>query len=367
MTGLTIGLSLSPTWLRGGAWRDPSSGIEDLLSGELFIRAAQLAEQAHMDFVFKPDALLLKKEPLVTWPGFTGLDPVVMMSVIARETHSIGLVPTFSSSFTQPYFVARETQSLNHISRGRAGWNVVTSLGGKDNFVGVEQRTSVELYQDAQDYVETVRRLWGSYPASAIVLDRHQGIFAKPELVRPISSPGVFDVAGPLTVPAYDDHPLPLLHAGGSAQSKHCAARYADAVFAMNATTESGVALKEELAELAEREGREPTAVRVLPGLSLCLASNREKAEDLAAQSFDSYAPGHVKHWSVVGTPSDAVEAIVRRYEAGGADGFIALPAGSWNSLQLLVDEVIPRLAELGLFRSEYHSHTLRGHLGMGE
>lgn len=337
-----IGLSLSPTWLRGDSWRRADSRVTGLLDGEALIEAAVMAERGGLDFVFKPDALSLTVEAVGAWPAQTGPDPIVLMSAIARETSRIGLIPTCSATFAPPYLVARELQTLDRLSHGRAGWNVVTSLGGAENFDAPE-RTSDERYRDARDMIDVVRSLHASYPAAAVFADP-DGVYADAALLRTVDPIGRFSVRGPLTVPAAVDEPMPLLHAGGSPASRQLAAERADAVFAMTPTVEAGRELRADLA--SRSEGAPP---RVLPGLALCLAGTRAEAERLHRAAMAGHGGG-AAHWTVVGTPSDAADEIERRLDSGAADGVIALPMGSWHSIELLVAEVVPSLIDRGVF-----------------
>ncbi|MGO1768523.1 MAG: LLM class flavin-dependent oxidoreductase [Microbacterium sp.] len=346
MTGdALVGLSLSPTWWRGDAWRSDGHRVAGLVTGEALIDAARLADAAGAHFVFKPDALSLDPAQLRSWPGRTGPDPVVLMTAIARETRAVGLVPTVSTSVHAPYAAARELQTLDQLSAGRAGWNAVTSLGGTEK-VGVADLPHQERYARARDMILTVRRLHASYPASAIRLDP-EGSFADPGEVHPIERTPTFDVAGPLTVPAVVDEPMPLLHAGGSPAATDLAARFADAVFAMSLEAADGARQRRDLAERAARAGR-IRAPRVLPGITLCLAGTRAAAEHRFAAGAEGGGAG-APHWSVVGTPADAADAISRRVEAGAADGVIALPFGGWESVERFADGVLPLLAERGV------------------
>lgn len=355
MSALTIGLSLSPTWLRGDAWRRADSRVEEMYSLEFSLRAAELAEQAHLDFVFKPDALTLDPQGLAGGAGFSGLDPFVLMSALAARTERIGLIPTVSASYSSPFAVARQLASLDRISRGRAGWNVVTSLGGRENFG--ELTAPADPYANASDFVRVVEELRQSFPAEALRFDRDGGAFADPALVRRIGAVGRYSSAGPLTTPALSREPLPMLHAGGSPASELFAIAHADGVFTMSPDAGSAAALRDRL--------RSPRSPRVLPGLALCLAASRAEAEDLAAGSGSGDGRG-ARHWTIVGTPDDAVAEILDWHRAGAIDGLIALPMASWGSLELFLREVVPALAAQGAFRTDYTGTTLREHLEDG-
>lgn len=365
---LHIGLCLSPTWLRGSAWRRADSRVEESFSSDFYLDVAQMAESARLDFVFKPDTLFLDSSVLADWPGLATLDPTVLLASLARETTRIGLVSTASTAFDHPYQVARRLQSLDAVSHGRAGWNVVTALGGHENFGLDEMPTSPQRYARAQEFVDVVQELWRSFPRQALVMDRASGRFADTTRLRPIAHRGEhFAVAGPLDVPAHERGRLPIVQAGDSAAGRDLAARVADAVFAATPQTADGVSLRQELRRRAVWHGRDPGAVRVLPGLSMFLASSADQARLLHAESAAlSRHPRGAPHWTVVGTADDVVASVLDRVEAGAADGFIALPGGSWESLAIFTQEVVPRLVDRGAFREEYSGSTLADHLGVG-
>ncbi|UJJ29996.1 NtaA/DmoA family FMN-dependent monooxygenase [Halopseudomonas maritima] len=430
---LCIGLSLAATWLNGDAWCRPDSRVEALHSVDLYAELARRAESACIDFVFRPDSLFIDPATLEHGPGFSGLDPTLLMTALARETRHIGLVTTASTTFNQPYIVARQLQSLQQISAGRAGWNVVTALDGQQNF-GLQEMPSADArYARAAEFTAAVRQLWRSYPAEALALDRAGGRYADSSRVRPIDFDGQhLAVQGPLSLPGHPAGEVPLFQAGASEVGREFAAQIADAIFAATPDMHSARALRADLQARTSRLGRGPGAVRVLPGLSLYLAGTRAQAQELfeAARSEQQRArklaalqplmqvdlsqlpadqPLGVdamiaegapvrsrthatllrqllqrerltlaqllrrpevsgsSHWQVVGTVADALVEIRRWHAAQAIDGFIALPGGSLQSLALCCDELVPALADLGLFRHSYRSSTLRGHLGLAE
>lgn len=428
---LCIGLSLSATWMKGLGWRRPDSGAEQLYSSDLYVKLAQRAEQAKLDFVFKPDALLLHAAALDHSPGFGGLDPTLLMAAIARETKRIGLVTTMSTMFNSPYIAARQLQSLHWLSNGRAGWNMVTALAGADNFSAEPMPSSAARYAQAEEFAEVVRKLWRSFPHEALLLERSSGRFADHSRIMAIDHSGEhFSVQGPLNMPAHAAGAPPLFQAGASARGRSFAAAAADAVFAAAPDRAAGAELRADLRRRARQFGREPDAVRVLPGMYFFLGRTRDEAQELhreahvhlgaelryaALQSLlgldlrdwptgqrvtgellpDLERPPHSRthaelllqyvaserptvqellnrpevtasgHWVVVGTVEDAAREIMAWHEGGALDGLIALPGGSLQSLELLLDELVPMLAERGLFRREYAGTTLRSHLGM--
>lgn len=282
---LHIGLSLSPTWLRGEAWRRPDSRVEHMFDSAFYTELALKAEAAHLDFVFRADSLYVDPEGLGTAPGFSAPDPTVLLASIAQATRHIGLVTTASTTFNTPYTVARQVQSLNWASKGRAGWNIVTALDGERNFGLASMPDAEWRYERAREFVDIVRDLWSGYPAEALVMDRETGRFADTSRIRRTAHQGQhFSVEGPLTLPAHPSGHLPLFQAGASPTGRDFAARYADAIFAAVPSMDAAISLRTDLRQRAQNLGRSPDAIRVLPGLGLVLAPTVAEARDIHAQ-----------------------------------------------------------------------------------
>ncbi|WP_022871681.1 NtaA/DmoA family FMN-dependent monooxygenase [Nesterenkonia alba] len=428
---LHIGLSISPTWLRGASWRRTDSEAEQMHTLSFVRRAAEMAEQAHLDFLFRADSLFLNPQALASSPGFSSTDPTVQLAALAAVTERIGLVTTASSTFYDPYLLARQLMSLHWMSEGRAGWNLVTSLDGAENFSQQSMPTAEARYDRAESFLQLVRQLWETYPAEAVTVDRQAGRYADPGLIRSMPEPlGEFDVAGPLTVPQHPAGSPPIFQAGASERGREFAAVHADAVFASAPTLQEAAGLRAELRARAERAGRTPEAVRLLPGLVLVLAETAEQAQDIheagkepisdsariarlsrvigadlsdleLAQRIPESVLQKISqtprsrthqqlvlrliraeqptlrellrspvgspsaHWQVVGTPAQAATEIGRWQDAGAIDGVVALPSGSWRSVELFCREVIPQLVAEGRFRSDYTGTTLADHLGL--
>ncbi|RDD68748.1 LLM class flavin-dependent oxidoreductase [Paracoccus versutus] len=426
---LCIGMSVAPTWLSGEGWRHRDSGIEGLYSSDLALDVARRAEAAHMDFVFRPDASFLPLPVMAQSFGFSSLDPTLLLASIARETRRIGLVTTISTTFGHPYHAARQLMSLHWLSRGRAGWNVVTALQGNENFGLPEMPSSEARYARAAEFTEVVRRLWASFPAEALLVDRENGRYADTDLILPIDHHGPqFQVSGPMNLPQYPGPDIPLMQAGGSSLGVDFAGQVADMVFGMTPDMPTALEMRRQLSERALAHGRQPRDVRLLPGLSLYLGETRDEARalflttharidrrqrmrlaqeflgldlrdwpedrpitpaDLPADHRSSRCASHCEalrrivrdqrptpadllarpeilasvHWQVIGTVEDAVREIAAWFRAGAIDGFIAVPGGSIRSLDLLLEALIPRLVQQGLFRPRYSADTLRGHL----
>lgn len=428
---LHIGLSIAATWLSGSAWRRADSGAEGLFGSEFYLDLARRAEAAKLDFLFRPDTLFLDPAMAEKAPGFSSLDPSILIASLVRETQRIGLVTTASTTFNPPFVVARQLQSLNWLSGGRVGWNVVTSLDGQRNFGLDSMPDAAQRYAQAEEFTQVVKALWDSYPAEALHIDRATGQFANSQQIQPLNHQGdFFQVAGPLNTPAPARGSVPLFQAGASDIGRQFAARIADATFAATPDIEAGIELRQDLRRRAKAQGRQPDDIRVLPGFSFYLADSQAQAQELfqathadterarlitkaegllgmdlsqlagdqpitpdllppADQSVRSRTHTDLvrrlieresptlddlirrpevmgsAHWLVVGTVDDAVDAIVERHQAGAADGIIALPGGSVDSLHRFLESVVPRLVERGLFRADYSGDTLADHLGM--
>lgn len=301
---LCIGLSLSATWMKGDGWRRPDSGVEKMGSIDYYIELAKMAEKSKLDFLFRADYLYVSPQMLGDSSNFGSPDPTMMFAAIARETERIGLVTTISTTFNPPYVVARQLQSLHWLSNGRAGWNIVTSIEGAENFGDSPMPSPQERYAKAREFTEIVCKLWESFPNEAIVIDRESGIFSDKEKVAAINHSGeFFSVKGPLSLPAHKSGPIPLFQAGASDTGRNFASSVADAIFAAMPDLESGVELRNDLRRRAKEHGRDPDTIRVLPGLYFFLADTREKAHELhkAAHAHLSIERRHASLQSVLG------------------------------------------------------------------
>ncbi|MGX1830936.1 NtaA/DmoA family FMN-dependent monooxygenase [Paenibacillus taichungensis] len=279
---LSIGLSLNATWNKGDGWRHPDSGVEQTGSIDYYIHWAKMAENAKLDFLFRADYLYISPQMLGDSSNFGSPDPTLFFAAIARETNRIGLVTTISTTFNPPFVVARQLQSLNWISNGRAGWNIVTSIEGADNFGNSLMPSPEERYAKAIEFTDVVCKLWDSFPNEAIVIDRETGMFADKEKVTAIHHSGeFFNVKGPLTLPSHPSGTIPLFQAGASDIGRNFASSVADAIFAAMPDLESGVELRSDLRKRAVEHGRDPNTIKVLPGLYFFLADTHEEALEL--------------------------------------------------------------------------------------
>ncbi|MEU5694998.1 LLM class flavin-dependent oxidoreductase [Actinosynnema sp. NPDC020468] len=284
MTQLHLNLFLHDTGHHEASWRLPESDPHGHLSIAYHERLARTAEAALFDSVFLADAPVL-------W-GHVGrrpsgtLEPTVLLTALARATSRIGLIATASTTYNEPFNLARRFSSLDHVSGGRAGWNIVTTAGDEAarNFGLEGQPAHVDRYERADEFLTVAKKLWDSWDDDAIVADKDRGVHAEAARVRAIDHEGPhFRVRGPLNVPRSPQaYPL-LVQAGSSENGRGFAARHAEAVFTAQQTLARAQAFYADLKRRAAAAGRDPDHVKILPGLVPVIGST--EAEALAAEA----------------------------------------------------------------------------------
>lgn len=261
------------------AWRHPASTKKALSDLAYYRDLALAAEAAKLDSIFLADALALGEE--LAYAARGELEPLTLLGALAALTERIGLIATASTTYNEPYNLARQFASLDHLSGGRVGWNIVTSWapGAAANFgqeaqVGIDQR-----YARAHDFVEAVSKLWDSWAADAIVDDRDSGTYALPERVRRAEHRGShFNVAGALNIPRSPQGRPVFVQAGASTDGRAFAARYAEAIFTAHLNKESAIAFYADVKTQARTLGRAPDQIVILPGLSAAIGSTEAEA-----------------------------------------------------------------------------------------
>ena len=410
-----------------GSWRMPGVDPTSYTSFDAKVLQAQAAERGKLQFLFLPDgpssvAADIEHEA----PGFN-LDVMMTLAAVARGTDRIGMVATGSTTFNEPYNLARQFKALDIMSHGRAGWNAITSAGDDvaANY-GVRIPSSADRYGRAHEVVRIVQALWGSWGRDAWVHDQASGRFARSAEVAPINLGGKYVASrGPLYIPPSEQGQPVIFHAGGAgANALALAGRYASAVIGAAFTVEDARMQRAAFRDAAERAGRDPDEIKFIPGLMTTIAGDKRAALDrritLTDRTFPQRAaylqqmlgvridparldeplsreqlaavrpsPGDPRSshaakiasegWSlrdvlahgvidyqpvVAGPPTEVADHMQHWFEAEAADGFWVAPDVYHDGLDDFVDGVVPILQQRGLFHLDYAGTTLRDHLG---
>jgi FMN-dependent oxidoreductase (nitrilotriacetate monooxygenase family) len=276
------------------AWRLPESDPFAPTDIDFYIRIAQLAEAGKLDSIFFADAPVLMASPEFRPAGF--LEPTVLLGAISVATKRIGLIATASTTYNSPYNLARRFAAVDHISHGRAGWNIVTtsSVAAADNFSQDGQVRHLDRYERAAEFLDVVTRLWDSWDDEAVLADKETGVWAAPSRVREINHHGkYFDVRGPLNVPRIPQGRPVLVQAGSSEDGRNFASQYAEAIFTAQRTLKEGQAFYEDVKRRAAGHGRSGEEVVILPGVVPFLGSTETEARAREQQFTDHINPAH--------------------------------------------------------------------------
>lgn len=405
-------------------WRHPDVPGNASIDIDWYIRHAKLAEDAKFDLIFIVDSPYITPD---TSPHFLNrLEPLTLLSAVASHTSHIGLVGTLTTSYWEPYNVARQFGSLDHISRGRAGWNVVTTgLEGAARNYGRDAHFEHGVrYERALEFVRVVQGLWDSYEDDAFPVDKDGGLFLHKDKQHPLNHNGKhFSVAGPLALTRSRQGQPVIFQAGDSSEGRYLGANIAEGTFAASPDFESGREYYADLKARAAALGRNPDEIKVLPGLFPIIADTDEEAQRIAREQVDNLdidkllvqlgrafnyhdfrqydldAPfpdltgvtlnsykgaaerliriareeqltlrqaAYRNQWAkgFVGSPATIADEIERWFTGRAADGF-NLNVGTPDSFALFREGVVPILQQRGLFRTDYAHDTLRGHLGL--
>jgi FMN-dependent oxidoreductase (nitrilotriacetate monooxygenase family) len=419
-----LGVFVLGTGNHSAGWRYEGAAVSN---NDLAVtqEIARIAERGKFDLLFISDGLVMDPGD---HPSFLcRFEPTTLISALSAATRHIGLGATVSTSFAEPYHVARTFASIDHLSNGRAAWNVVTSSLAKAalNF-SRERHMEHELrYEVANEFVDVVRGLWDCWDDDAIVADKGSGRYIDPARVRPLNHKGrFFQVAGPINIArSPQGHPV-IIQAGGSPSGLELAARTADVVFSVVQELESAKAAYAELKGRMAKYGRPPETLAILPGVMPVIGRTEAEARDklsllqswltpsnaavlvssrigydVSGHPLDGPVPapppdGNSRtfsrvlfdtarrekmtlrdlynltaaargHWVVCGTPQHVADILEEWFAAGAADGFNILPPYFPGGFADFVDEVVPELQRRGLYRREYQGTTLRDHLGL--
>lgn len=406
-------------------WRHPNAQPGASTDLKYYQAHAKLAEQGKFDFLFIADSLFITEK---SSPHYLNrFEPVTLLSALAAVTSHVGLVATVTASYAEPFNVARQFASLDHLSGGRAGWNVVTSWldGTAANFSKTEHLGHDDRYRRAEEFVQVVRGLWDSWEDDALVHDKAAGVFFDPAKLHTLNHQGeFFKVQGPLNIARSAQGQPVIFQAGSSDSGRNFAARNADAIFVGQDSIEEARAYYRDVKARATGFGRDPNSLFILPALSPVVGSTEAEAEalwheranlvsieaalrmlgrnfndyDFTQHELDAPFPEFGKEalnssqgavlkvtqaareegltlrdvalrfatprGNFVGTPEQLADKFELWLESGGSDGFV-IGESLPGQFQRLVETVIPILQKRGSFRQDYEGSTFRENLGI--
>lgn len=282
-----LGAFFHPTGHHVASWLHPDAQIDAGTNFRHYVELAQMSERAKFDLMFLADALAIRDgnlQALSRWPQYMAyFEPITLLSGIAGLTERIGLVSTATTSYNEPYNVARKYASLDHISGGRAGWNVVTSanLSEAYNFGREEHYEHGERYDRAEEFVDVVCGLWDSWDDDAFLRDRSTGRYFDPAKLHTLNHKGAhFSVRGPLNVARPPQGYPVIFQAGSSDTGRELAARTAEAVFTPQHSLEGAQAFYRDLKGRMAKYGRDPEHLKVMPGLNPIVGRTEREADE---------------------------------------------------------------------------------------
>ncbi|GKS14163.1 monooxygenase [Paenibacillus chitinolyticus] len=341
-------------------WRHPKSGVEGMYDFDLYRSIAETAERGKFDMIFFADLLYVQH---VDMAASGMLDPITLLSALAAVTKRIGLTATVSTTYNHPYNVARKFASLDYISKGRAGWNIVTSqLDIEAHNYGLPKHPDHALrYEMAEEFVEAVTRLWDSWDDDALVLDREAGMYADPGKVKAVDYRGKwFSSKGPLNVPRPPQGNPVLIQAGSSPQGQEFASRYGEVIFTAQQSLEAAKAFYAAVNGRLSGAGRKPGSLKIMPGISPILGSTVEEARRKERELTD-LIPTELAITALSGMVSHDLSA----YPPDGPLPDIPDPVEKSNGMKSRVQLIMDTARSEGLSIRELGQRILgaRGHL----
>ena len=274
------------------SWRHPAASTLPLTDIGYYQDVARRAEAGLFDSIFLADQLALDGD--VARSGRSWLEPITVLAALATSTTRVGLIATASTTYTEPFNLARQFASIDHMSDGRAGWNIVTSwlAAAARNYGGTNQVSHADRYARGEEFVQVVKALWDSWADDAVVDDRASGQYVRPDRIRPINHEGEhYKVAGPLNMPRCPQGRPVFVQAGSSDTGRRFAARHAEAVFTAQMEKATARDFYADIKALAVAEGRAVDQVLILPGLSPLIADTEAEAQRQASALNDLTDP----------------------------------------------------------------------------
>jgi len=430
---MRLGAFFNPTGHHVASWRHPDAQADAGINFKHYVEITQAAERAKIDLVFLADNVCVRDARMEALSRsaqyIANFEPLTLLAALSAVTSRIGLVATASTSYNEPFHVARKFASLDHLSGGRAGWNLVTSGMAAEayNFNRDAHYEHGERYERAREFAQVVVGLWDSWDDDAFLRDKAGGIFFEPDKLHRLNHKGEnFSVRGPLNVPRTPQGWPVIVQAGGSDDMIAVAAEFAEVIFCAPLTLEQAKMFYAKIKGRLVEHGRAPDAMKIMPGLSVIVgrteAEANEKYEelqslihpvvareilstvlggvDLTPYPFDGPLPEDLpmsnasqstfhnvrdmarkenltmrqvamrvagaRAKSVVrGSPQQVADHMEEWFGNDGCDGFNIMPPYLPGGLDDFVTLVIPELQRRGVFRTEYEGRTLREHLGL--
>ena len=429
---MRLGAFVHETGQHVAAWRHPQAHMHSGASFAEMVETAGLAERGKFDLLFLADTAAVNLKGSADSRGRMGkvvkFEPMTILSALAAVTKNLGLVATSTTTFNEPYTLARQFASLDQISGGRSGWNLVTSNNEQDalNYSREEHLSHGDRYDRAIEFADVVNGLWDSWDEDAFIRDKDSGHFFDPAKMHVLNHKGKhFQVRGPLNVACSPQGRPVLVQAGASGTGRDVAASLAELVFTAATTFEQAKEFYDDVRQRIPRFGRSQDQVKVMPGFYPVVAPTASEAQEKydylqsliqkpvgisilehtigvhgldkipldgpVPEMADTNGPlsrqrllleqarrDNLTFWELclanagprghalsIGTPSQVADEMEHWFKDGAADGFNVMPAWLPGSLKDFVDLVIPELQRRGLFRTEYEATTLRGNLGL--
>jgi alkanesulfonate monooxygenase len=426
---LKLGAFMRPVSIHTGAWRYPGALPDANFNFPALKQFIQKLEQGKFDAFFMADHLAVLNMPINALKRShtaTSFEPFTLLSALATVTEHIGLVATASTTYDQPYHIARRFASLDHISGGRAGWNIVTTANPDAalNFGLEVEIEHDERYLRAREFYDVVTGLWDSFADDAFIRDVESGIYFDPTKMHVLGHKGKYlSVRGPLNIARPVQGWPVIVQAGASNAGRQLAAETAEAVFAPAASLEAGKALFADIKGRARAIGRDPESIKILPGALVVVGETVEEAiakrrhldslvhydsgiatlnsalgYDVSGFDPDGTLPeipqtnastsarerilalaqrenltirqiaqrvGSYGGLAFVGTPETIADEMEQWLNEEGSDGFNVMFPFLPEGLNDFVDKVVPELQRRGIFRQEYEGKTLRENLGL--
>jgi alkanesulfonate monooxygenase len=429
---MRLGFSVAANGTHKGAWRHPDAWVGGGLDMDQWAEVAKSAERAKAHFIFWADGAAVRTEaPDIEALSFTAkidmLEPLTLMAALSQHAKKIGFIATASTSFNEPYTVARKFASLDYITKGRVGWNVVTSWSPQEaqNFTDTHVEHD-ERYRRAEEFFDVVTGLWDSWGDEAFIRDKESGRYFDPSELNILNHKGkYYSVRGPLNVPRpLQGHPV-IAQAGASEPGQELAARTADIIYTAQQSIEGARAFYSSVKGRMAKYGRSEDSLIVMPGIMPIMGRSDQEAQDVYGKMQDLLHPvtglnsiaqlfgdlskvpldeplpawiddntnamkANKKMWLerarrenmtirqlyqafsvgsahqvVVGSPKTIADRMEEWFTTGACDGMTVMSAYMPGGIHQFVDLVVPELQRRGLHRTEYQGATLRENLGL--